>query len=174
MKRSSIITLAIVFTLASVFYGYLYIRGTFKNVEISKQESSVHYIQGIWVEGSFSKTPDEEKFMNFQSKLIDELGQKEVSVFYVLNPKNDNHNQFKAFVGVECEPNSLLLVDSFKIEKFDLKNLLVGTQECSPPYQRVHNQLDKFAKDNKFELKQDSVFERFDENTFYVEMIIKK
>lgn len=174
MKKSSIVIGSILLVIVATFYLNMYFNGTFNEVLIHEKKVSKHILQGKWLEGSFSIKTDEEHFFEFQEYLIETLKKEKVSVFYSLNPTNENHNKYVAFIGFECELNSPLIADSFKILEIELPLVLVGEQKCSPGYQRIHSELQENAEKNHLILAKDSIYEQFSKEYFYVEMKIDK
>lgn len=174
MKKTSIIISCVIIVVMALFYGNMYRNGTFNEVEFEEKSNVIHTMQGVWVEGSFLKHPDEDRFFEVQEKLIKTLGQKKISIYYEINPTKDNHQQFKALMGVECDKNEALLVDTFKIVDISFKNVICAKQQVNPSFQRVHGKLMEYGEENNIKTNQNSMFEQFSETEFYAEISVKK
>ena len=170
MKKSSLIILAIVLVLAFFFYFNMYKNGTFNEVKIEEKSKAKHFIQGKWLEGSFSVSSEEEAFFEFQRLLIEDLKCEKVSVFYAVNPTKENHNTFKAFMGAPYDSSQTLLSKEFIVYDINLGQVLAGSQICSPGYHRIHRALQDRAEEESKKLSHDSIYEEFTKKNFYVEM----
>lgn len=174
MKKSSKIILAVVLVLAAIFYYNMYRNGTFNEVKIEEKDEVTHLLQGRWLEGSFSVSTEEKAFFDFQRVLIEELNCEKVSVYYVVNPTKENHNTFKAFMGIETDSTKPMLSKDFVLYQVKNENVWAGSQKCAPGYQRIHKVLQDKAEEESIRLVEDYIYEEFSESNFYVEMKIDK
>lgn len=169
MKKSTLFIGIGALIIVALFYWNMHRNGSFNDVLTERKEDVTHDIYGVWVEGSFKQEGEGDQFGTVQKMFIEELKQDKVCVFYEMNPRKENQESFRAFIGTENR-EVLKQVDSLQLISINFKRVISGSQICTPGFQKIHGTLIDLAEKDNLLLRQDSLYEEYSENAVYVEM----
>jgi len=158
---------------AAFFYYNLWKQGGFNEIVRTKLPQGSYLIHGVHLKGSYDNENDAELLSTIERKLSEELNQETLSVFYYINPRRDNHNNFDLFMGIEVKDSSVILIDTFQTRKIDLGPSIKGEQNCHPQVNSIPRELQEYADSEEITLKKDSVFEQYSNEHIFMQMLVE-
>ena len=152
--------------------------GGFKDANVSIEQGSKHVLRGFYLDGTFKNEADQKAYDKVERSLVEQFKLEKVSAFYYLNPTKENRESYKVFIGEELVNGTpSVLPDTLETRTIELKNVIVGTQECNPSFHTIPDAITDFLE-TKCEAdslscmttKSDSIFEQYSRDNIKIEM----